>query len=50
MAFRISTEIEWDEDGYWEIEYFTTTGRLRVRVKVNVDPVTGEATPAKNSR
>lgn len=43
-------EIEWEPEGYWEIEYFTTTGQLRSRVKVNVDPVTGEASPAKQWR
>ena len=26
-------EIEWDDDGYWEIEYFTTS-RMKVEIKV----------------
>jgi hypothetical protein len=43
-------EIEWDEEGYWEIEYYKTTGRLRNRVKVNVDPLTGEVYPVKRWR
>lgn len=32
-------EIEWDDDGYWEIEYFTQAG---AKVKIRVDPTTGE--------
>lgn len=31
-------EVEWDEDGYWEVEYITTDGR---KVEVELDPVTG---------
>lgn len=32
-------EIEWDDDGYWEVEFFTRDG---AKVEVKVDPVTGE--------
>jgi hypothetical protein len=32
-------EIEWDDDGYWEIEYRRTDGAT---VEVKVDPLTGE--------
>lgn len=32
-------EIEWDDDGYWEIEYVTADGSKR---QVELDPVTGE--------
>jgi hypothetical protein len=32
-------EIEWDDDGYWEIEYYTAAG---AKVKVKVDPVSGK--------
>jgi hypothetical protein len=32
-------EIEWDDDGYWEIEYVTADGARR---KLELDPVTGE--------
>jgi hypothetical protein len=32
-------EVEWDDDGYWEIEYVTADGAKR---KLEVDPVTGE--------
>jgi hypothetical protein len=49
-GFAYVSEIEWDEEGYWDIEYFTTAGRLRNRVKVNVDPLTGEIYPAKRWR
>lgn len=33
-------EVEWDGDGYWEIEYYRADG---ARVKIDVDPVSGEA-------
>ena len=32
-------EIDWDDDGYWEIEYVTTNGGER---EITVDPVTGQ--------
>lgn len=32
-------EVEWDDDGYWEVEYKTTDGK---EVKVKVDPVSGQ--------
>lgn len=31
-------EIEWDSDGYWEIEYYRADG---AKVEIDVDPVTG---------
>lgn len=31
--------IEWDDDGYWEVEYRTTDDR---EVEVNLDPATGK--------
>ncbi|TVP73366.1 MAG: PepSY domain-containing protein [Rhodobacteraceae bacterium] len=31
-------EIEWDDDGYWEVEFFTQDGN---RVELKIDPVTG---------
>lgn len=34
-------EVDWDDDGYWEIEYLRPDGR---RVEIRVDPVTGERT------
>lgn len=30
--------IEWDDDGYWEVEYRTRDGR---EVEVDIDPMTG---------
>ena len=32
-------EIEWDSDGYWEVEYYAKDGSKR---KVKIDPVSGE--------
>ncbi|MFN3614847.1 MAG: PepSY domain-containing protein [Rubrimonas sp.] len=32
-------EIEWDDDGYWEIEYYRPDG---AKVEVRIDPVSGE--------
>lgn len=32
-------EVEWDSDGYWEVEYHTDDGR---KVEVKLDPVSGE--------
>ena len=32
-------EVEWDDDGYWEVEYYGTDGS---EVKVKLDPMTGE--------
>lgn len=35
-------EVEWDDDGYWEAEYYTTAG---AKVKVRLDPATGAQRP-----
>jgi hypothetical protein len=32
-------EIEWDDDGYWEIEYVRRDGG---KTEIKVDPVTGQ--------
>ncbi|MFN7002157.1 MAG: PepSY domain-containing protein [Roseinatronobacter sp.] len=32
-------EIEWDDDGYWEVEFFTNDG---AKVELKIDPVSGE--------
>ena len=32
-------EIEWDSDGYWEIEYYRADGG---KVEIMIDPMTGE--------
>ncbi|MFA5582326.1 MAG: PepSY domain-containing protein [Paracoccaceae bacterium] len=31
-------EVDWDDDGYWDVEYYTTDGR---QVDVKIDPLTG---------
>jgi hypothetical protein len=31
-------EVSWDDDGYWEIEFFGTTGAKK---EIHVDPLTG---------
>lgn len=31
-------EIEWDDDGYWEAEFYTNDGG---KVEIKLDPVTG---------
>lgn len=32
-------EIEWDSDGYWEVEYYRPDG---AKVKIKIDPLTGQ--------
>lgn len=32
-------EVEWDDDGYWKVEYYTRDGAKR---EIRVDPVSGE--------
>lgn len=32
-------EVEWDSDGYWEVEYYTSDNR---EVKMRIDPVSGQ--------
>ena len=36
---QVFTEIEWDDDGYWDIEFIDTDNR---RSSVRIDPVSGE--------
>lgn len=38
QAFK---EISWDDEGYWEIEMWTTDGKT---VEARVDPITGTVT------
>ncbi|MDO5705992.1 MAG: PepSY domain-containing protein [Paracoccus sp. (in: a-proteobacteria)] len=33
-------EVDWDDDGYWDVEYRTTAGD---KVELKLDPVTGAA-------
>ncbi len=37
--FGYFDEVEWDSDGYWEIEYYRADG---AKVEVDVDPLTGQ--------
>jgi hypothetical protein len=32
-------EVEWDDDGYWEIEYLSKAG---TKTKLRVDPISGQ--------
>ena len=32
--------VDWDDDGYWEVEYYTTS---REEVEMKIDPVSGAA-------
>jgi hypothetical protein len=36
---RYFDEIEWDRDGYWEIEYIRMDGK---KIKLRIDPVSGQ--------
>ena len=36
---RVFTEVEWDDDGYWDIEFVNTSNR---RSSVRIDPISGE--------
>ena len=36
---RAFTEVEWDDDGYWDIEFVNQNNR---RASVRIDPMTGE--------
>jgi hypothetical protein len=36
---RYFKEVEWDDDGYWEVEFYRTDGS---EVEVDIDPWTGE--------
>ncbi len=36
---RVFTEVEWDDDGYWDVEFVATDNR---RTSVRIDPFTAE--------
>ena len=36
---RVFTEVEWDDDGYWDIEFISTQNR---RASVRIDPFSGK--------
>lgn len=37
--FRYIGEIDWDEEGFYDITYYTTD---KAKVEIKIDPVTGE--------
>lgn len=37
--FRYVDQIEWDDDGYYSITYFTSD---KAKVEINIDAITGE--------
>jgi hypothetical protein len=37
--FRYVSEIEWDEEGFYDITYFTSD---KAKVEIKIDPVTGQ--------
>ena len=39
-GFGYFDEIDWDSDGYWEVEYYRADG---AKVEVDIDPVSGQA-------
>jgi hypothetical protein len=38
-GFRYIDELEWNEEGYWDVTYFTTD---KAKVEMKFNPVTGE--------
>ena len=40
LSPRAITEVEWDDDGYWDIRY--RSGNNNIPARVRVDPMTGE--------
>ncbi|WP_252913409.1 PepSY domain-containing protein [Aliihoeflea aestuarii] len=39
-GFGYFDEIDWDDDGYWEIEYYRADG---AKVEIDIDPASGQA-------
>lgn len=37
--FRYVSEVDWDEDGFYRVIYFTSD---KAKVEINIDPATGE--------
>jgi hypothetical protein len=37
--FRFINEIDWDEEGFYDITYYTSD---KAKVEIKIDPVTGE--------
>lgn len=42
---RVFTEVEWDDDGYWDIEFVNQNNR---RTSVRIDPFSGEPWSRRN--
>lgn len=38
-GFRYIDEVEWDEDGFWNVTYYTSD---RAKVEIRYDPVSGD--------
>jgi len=38
-SIQFIDEIEWDDDGYWEVEFYTTDG---AKIELKINPVTGQ--------
>lgn len=38
-GFRYIDEVDWDEDGFWEVTYYTAD---RAKVEIRYDPVSGD--------
>ncbi|WP_299130785.1 PepSY domain-containing protein [uncultured Amaricoccus sp.] len=36
---RVFTEIEWEDDGYWDFDFINTDNR---RARIRIDPFSGE--------
>jgi hypothetical protein len=45
QPIRVFTEIEWDDDGYWDIEFINTNNR---RTSLRIDPFSGEPWSRRN--
>lgn len=43
-ALAYIDELEWDDDGYWEVKYITTDGR---KIEEKLDPRTGATMPRR---
>ena len=37
--FRYISEVDWDEEGYYDVIYFTSD---KAKVEIKIDPVTGQ--------
>jgi hypothetical protein len=42
--FRFVSEVDWEEEGYYEITYFTSD---QAKVEIRIDPVTGKPLPQR---